>query len=102
MARKAGQGEEEEVAQGQEAGERDASPPGGEDVELAVALGEPLICKESYACECISPAEAKDPTGAEVTGVCEPPDVSVGNQTQVLWKSSTHCALTSHLSSPYL
>ncbi|KAL6039212.1 hypothetical protein STEG23_005630, partial [Scotinomys teguina] len=34
MARKAGQGEEEEVAQSQEAGRRDASPPGRQDVEV--------------------------------------------------------------------
>ncbi|KAL6092387.1 hypothetical protein STEG23_028602 [Scotinomys teguina] len=41
MAKKAGQGKEEEESRARQQKERDASPSGGEDVELATLTGQP-------------------------------------------------------------
>lgn len=54
-------------------------------------------------CKWWCPQGSEEGIGSFKTGLtdCELPDTSAGNQTLVLWQSSTHCQALSHLYSPH-
>lgn len=47
-------------------------------------------CVGKYMCVQVSEEARKGVSGAGVRGSPEPPDMGVGNQTQILWKSRKH------------